>query len=141
MPASAGVRGYRHLAEGAQRAAPASEWSMQREYRLTKGAQFRQVRAAGRSWGHPLMVLYAHRSGEERTRFGFSVSKRVGNAVVRNRVKRRLREAARQQRPHLEPGWDILLIARPAIAETPYQQVAAALDQLVRRARLRRDVA
>lgn len=114
---------------------------MQRAYRLTKNAQFRQVRGAGRSWSGPLLALYALRNGLDVTRFGFSVSKRIGHAVTRNRVKRRLREAARHLRPHLQPGWDIVLIARAPIAEAPYAEVAAALDTLVRRAKLRQDAA
>lgn len=109
---------------------------MQKRYRLTANAEYERARHGGRPWAHPLLILYARRNEGEITRFGFSVSKRVGKAVVRNRGKRRLREAARQFLPFLVTGWDLLLVARPPIAAATYQQVSAALGDLLRRARV-----
>ncbi|CAI8038742.1 Ribonuclease P protein component [Geodia barretti] len=65
-----------------------------------------------------MLVLVARRTDSERCRFGFSVSKRVGNAVVRNRVKRRLKEVARVELlPRIECGWDFVVIARKDAAD------------------------
>jgi ribonuclease P protein component len=61
------------------------------------------------------------------------VSKRIGGAVVRNKVKRRLREAARARQALVEPGYDLVFVARKPIAEAEYQQVDQAVDELLKR--------
>jgi len=94
------------------------------------------VRGEGRSWAHPLVVLCASPNGLDRSRFGFSVGKRIGKAVVRNRVKRLLREVVRQRLDRIQRGWDIVLIARPPIAQADYWQIDRAVEMLLHRARL-----
>ncbi len=64
-----------------------------------------------------------------------SVGKRVGNAVIRNRVKRRIREALRHRQARLAPGWDLLLVARPGAAGASFWQLAETIEQGLRRAR------
>lgn len=68
------------------------------------------------------------------SRVGFSVGRHVGNAVVRNRVKRKLREVVRQT--DLLEGWDLVFIARGSAAQADFQQVQEATYELLRRARL-----
>ena len=109
---------------------------MRRRYRLRTDAQFRRVRSEGRSWAHPLLVLYALPNDEGVTRVGFSVGKRVGKAVARNRAKRLLREAVRLRFEDIGPGYDLIWIARAPIATATFREVAAAVDQLLRRSRL-----
>ena len=82
------------------------------------------------------MVLCATGNDLSYSRFGFLVSKRVGKAVVRNRVKRLLREAVRARRSDVAPGWDVVLIARTSIVGANLGCVGEALDSLLRRARL-----
>ena len=82
-------------------------------------------------------MLVARRTGGEHCRFGFSVSKRVGNAVVRNRVKRKLKEAARVELlPRIEPGWDFVVIARKDAADADYHHLNRSLQRLFKRAKL-----
>jgi ribonuclease P protein component len=109
---------------------------MQRRHRLKKSAEFQRVRALKRSWAHPLLVLYVAPNDLALTRVGISTSKRVGKAVVRNRVKRLIREAVRSCLPSLPAGRDLVLIARPATAEAGFDQVRQAVESLLRRARL-----
>ncbi len=69
-------------------------------------------------------------------RFGFSVGRRLGGAVVRNRVKRRLSEAVRLQYGCMQPGWDVVLIARKPVVGAEYVDVQRAVSDLLTRAGL-----
>lgn len=71
-------------------------------------------------------------------RIGFSVSRRIGGAVVRNRVRRLMREAVRAHYALLSPGWDVVFIARKGILGADYRAVEMALLQLLRTAHLLR---
>jgi ribonuclease P protein component len=110
------------------------------EQRLRRAADVTQVRQEGQAWRHPLLVLLACPNGRTYSRFGFVTSRRIGQAVVRNRVKRRLREAVRQQVDDIAAGWDCLFIARTPIAQAPYRLVETAVTQLLQRANLRPEV-
>lgn len=102
-------------------------------FRLRRSREFARVRRAGRSVGTPLLVLYVLPRRSPQARVGFSVSKRVGNAVVRNRVKRHMREAVRLHLPSLRPGQDLVLIARPAAASAHHGQVMESVSYLLRK--------
>lgn len=111
---------------------------MRREQRLRAGSDFKRVRREGRSWAVPLLVLYACRREDRAgpTRVGITAGRRVGGAVVRNRARRRLREALRIATERLEEGWDLVFIVRPAAARASYQDIADAADALLERAGL-----
>jgi ribonuclease P protein component len=108
---------------------------VKREQRLRAPADFRRVRdVAPRGWVHPLLVMYVAPNEVGRTRVGITVSGRVGKAVVRNRVRRRLREALGQRFGRLPADSDIVVAARPASAQASWDQLCAALDSLLTRA-------
>lgn len=104
---------------------------MKREYRLRGRDRFEEIRRHGKCWTHRLLVLCILPNDLPASRFGFSVSKRVGNAVVRNRVRRRLRESVRLRFPTIAPGWDVVLIARPPIAQAEFRQVETAIERVL----------
>lgn len=104
-----------------------------KRHRLTRSRDFARVRRFGRSSGTPLASLYVLPTRSTDVRVGFSVSKRVGKAVVRNRVKRVLREAMRHEMDCLSQGQDLVFIARPAAAEASYQQMADTVSYLLHR--------
>lgn len=107
---------------------------MNKRFRLRKSSDFRLVRAEGRSFAHSLLVLYARPNGLPVSRAGFSVGKRIGKAVQRNRVKRLLRESVRLRLPEMAQGWDLLFIARAPIAGAPFERLGLAVEQLLIRA-------
>src|SRR4030067_346300 len=99
---------------------------MERKYRLRFNADFQRVRQKGRSWANHLMVLSALPNDLEHSRFGFAASKRIGKAAVRNRARRRMREAVRLRLGLIASGWDVVLIARPAIRQATYAEITRA---------------
>ena len=111
---------------------------MKREQRLRAPADFRRVREFARSsWLHPLLVMYVAPNELGRTRVGITVSGRVGKAVVRNHVRRRLREAIGQRFGQLPLESDVVVAARPASAQASWDQLCGALDSLLARAEKR----
>jgi ribonuclease P protein component len=107
---------------------------MRKEQRLTRSAQYQSVRRQGDSWADRYFVLQALPNGLEVTRFGLTVSKRVGGAVIRNRVKRLLRENLTKL--PVKTGLDMVIIARPIASGVGYKGVETSLLGLTGRARL-----
>ena len=105
---------------------------MRGEEYLTKPQQYALVYSKGSSWTSSLVVMKVLPNGRASSRYGFSVSKRVGGAVMRNRVKRLLRECLRMI--PLKSGWDIVVIARPAAATTDYAVLKRTVEGLLSRA-------
>jgi ribonuclease P protein component len=107
---------------------------MQRRFRLRRPADFEQLRKNGRRWNHPLALLVVYQTDLPSSRFAFSASRRVGNAVARNRAKRLLREAVRSNLTSIPSGWDFLFVARSKTSETTFTEVEEAVIQLLKRA-------
>ena len=103
---------------------------MQKQYRLCRNRQFGYVyRRGARASCKNLTLIYA-RSPQKR--IGFSVSKKVGGAVVRNLIKRRLRECVRPMLPDLKPGLYVV-VTHPGVTQRSYQQLRASMDTLFKK--------
>lgn len=106
--------------------------AMRRAQRLRQRREFAAVYRRGRQYRGDLLVVRALRSGLEQSRFGFTASLAVGKAVVRNRVKRRLREAVRSL--VVGTGWDVVISARKGSGDANYQRLRGQLSELMMKA-------
>ncbi|MBI4299258.1 MAG: ribonuclease P protein component [Chloroflexi bacterium] len=107
---------------------------MQKERRLVREGDFSLVYKRGKGWADNSLALKTLPNHLEHSRFGFSVGKRLGTAVVRNKIKRRLREAVRLST--VKEGWDVIFIARRGGAEADFHQLRQSVEGLLKRASL-----
>jgi ribonuclease P protein component len=100
---------------------------------LSRPQDFAAIQARGATRSSTVMTARFLRTDLESTRFGLATGRRIGSAVVRNRVRRRLREALRAQQDSFQPGWDILIIARPAIVDADHAALVGTLQRILER--------
>jgi ribonuclease P protein component len=101
---------------------------------LKKNKEYRNVYSRGKSVADRHLVLYFLANNLDFCRFGFTVSKKVGNAVVRNRIRRLLKEACRLNSTSFKGGFDLVLVARRSMAGLEYRQVEESLLKLYKKA-------
>lgn len=103
-------------------------FSLPKVCRLKKNKNFQKIYRSGKSFANRQLVLYILPNGGKARRVGFAAGKRLGNAVVRNRIKRLLREAYRLNQHKLADGYDIIIVGRqPLIGESLSAAVKALL--------------
>ncbi len=96
---------------------------------LTQNRDFLRLYRRGKSQIHPLLVVYALPNRLGINRVGITASKKIGNAVLRNRARRIIREAYRRLEPGLPPGWDMVFVARGRTTQATMWQVHAVMDK------------
>ena len=97
---------------------------------LKKNHQFQFVYKYGKSYANKYLVMYVKENGTGLNRIGISVSKKVGNSVVRHRVTRLVRESYRLHEAIFNSGLDIVVVARPGAASVSYDEIESAMLHL-----------
>ncbi|NLU23120.1 MAG: ribonuclease P protein component [Clostridiales bacterium] len=85
--------------------------------------EFRRIYRKGKSAASPCLVVYCQKNRQKKSRLGITVSTKLGGAVIRNRVRRRLREIYRLNRDILQPGYDLIVVGRVRAVRTSYQDL------------------
>lgn len=106
---------------------------LKQQNRLRNSRRIREVRRSGRSSSNRWLVISTLPGEEQHSRFAFAVSRRVGNAVTRNRIKRLMREAVRRNLPHMPRPCDVVLIARTPARTASYGEIERAVTELLQR--------
>lgn len=94
--------------------------SFPKTLRLLRRPEFRRVYEEGRRGSARVCTIFYRSNGLPRTRVGITTPRSVGKAVIRNRIRRRLREVIRLNQAGVAPGWDVVLNPRPVVAEMPF---------------------
>jgi len=105
---------------------------------LKKTFEFRRVYTKGTSIANRLLVMYVLKNGQPYNRLGISVSKKVGNSVIRSRVTRLIRESYRLQEEQVEIGYDIVIIARNTAKEATYWEMDSAVKHLFKKHKIKK---
>lgn len=100
---------------------------------LKENHVFRRLYHRGNSSANRYLVFYCRPNGSKQSRLGFTVSTKLGHAVVRNRVRRRLREIYRLHEAEFKPGVDLVVVARSASVDAEFSALEQAFLQLARR--------
>ena len=103
---------------------------MKRFPSIKKNSDFQNIYRNGKSYANRLLVMYVMRNGEESNQLGISVSKKVGNSVIRHHVTRLIRESYRLHEDMFNSGLDIVVIARSTAKDISYREVESALLHL-----------
>jgi len=109
---------------------------VKRNVRLRSQTEFQRVRRLGKSFTHPLIVLLVMPEEQRGVKIGVAAGKAVGSAVKRNRAKRRLRAVLDEFVPNLQPGYNLIVIAREAMNRASYCELRTALRDVLIRAQL-----
>ena len=96
---------------------------LKKQYRLRRNADFRRIYRQSKSFSTKYLVLYAHKAKDKGIRVGFSVSKKIGKANIRNYYKRRLSEIIRRNFDKIEAGYELVFIARVPIKELSFYEL------------------
>jgi ribonuclease P protein component len=107
---------------------------VKREFRLTRTQDFKRVRREGKSYAHPLLVLIVNVNDFSTLRIGVTASHAVGNAVNRNRAKRRVRACLEQFIPFISPDYDLIVLARRPVVMANFNQIRQVMRDLLFRA-------
>lgn len=99
---------------------------------IKKNEDFKKVYQNSKSYANRYLVIYILKNGKNKNRLGISVSKRVGNSVVRHRIARLLRESFRLNDMKFHSGWDIVVIARTGAKGKGYSDIESAFLHLIK---------
>ena len=99
---------------------------------LSKYADFQRVYRKGKSYANKYLVMYVLRQDTQENRIGISVSKKVGNSVVRHRITRLIRESYRLNEARFGQGFDIVVVARTGAKDRSFSEIESALLHLAR---------
>ena len=101
-------------------------------YSIKKNEDFQKVYHSGKSYANKYLVMYAKKNESETGRLGISVSKKVGNSVVRHRIARLIRESYRLNVSKFHSGWDIVVVARQGAKGRNYFEINSAMLHLAK---------
>lgn len=105
---------------------------MKKENRLRSNMEFIRVYTEGKSYGNKNLVLYVRKNDIGITRVGFTVSKKIGKSVVRNKVKRRMREICRLEFHRLKNGYDLVFVPKKNVVDISYKELESSMLHILK---------
>ncbi|HHV38366.1 MAG TPA: ribonuclease P protein component [Tepidimicrobium sp.] len=112
---------------------------MEKKHRLRSNKDFKTVYRKGKSYWNRNIGIYIMENNLENSRIGFSITKKFGNSVIRNRTRRRISEICRQNFDNIKKGYDIIIIPRKNVVDISYRQLKSAIFHIFKVSRIFKD--
>lgn len=109
---------------------------MEKRYRLRKNIEFKKVYSHGKNYWNRNLVLYIKRNGLKETRIGYTITKKIGNAVVRNKIRRRMKEIYRLNFANIKEGYDLIFICKKNIVDLSYDELENSMIHIMKIAKV-----
>lgn len=112
------------------------EFTMEKKYRLRKNMEFKKVYSVGKNYWNRNLVLYVRKNNLGETRVGYTITKKHGNAVVRNKIRRRMKEAFRLNFYNVKQGYDLVFIPKKNTGNITYNELEGSMIHIMKIARV-----
>ena len=105
---------------------------MEKKHRIRKNMEFKETYKLGKSYWNRNLVLYINKNKLDYTRIGFTVTKKIGNAVTRNKVRRKMKEICRLNFEKIQPGYDLIFISKQNVVSMEYSELEKSILHILR---------
>lgn len=105
---------------------------MEKKFRLRKNCEFQHIYKVGKNYWNRNIILYKMKNNLNETRVGFTISKKIGNAVIRNKTKRRMREAYLRSICDLKSGYDLIFIPKKHIVDISFEELEKSIRHILK---------
>jgi ribonuclease P protein component len=112
---------------------------MDKKFRLRKNEDFKLVYKEGKKFWNRNLILYKRKNGLDNSRIGFSINKKFGNSVVRNRTKRRMKEICRLNLDNIVEGYDIIVIPKKNVIDIDHRELESAMLHILKISHLKKN--
>lgn len=112
---------------------------MEKKFRLRKNMEFKKVYSTGKNFWNRNLVLYVRKNNLEETRLGITITKKIGNAVTRNRIRRRIKEIYRLNIHRIKDGYDLIFIPKKNVIDISYKELESALIHILKISKMLKD--
>lgn len=104
---------------------------MEKKFRIRKNMEFQNIYKVGKSYWNRNLVLYVKKNGLNETRVGYTITKKIGNAVTRNKMRRRMKEIYRLNFHNIKEGYDLIFIAKRSIVNISYDELESSMIHIM----------
>ncbi|WP_353094607.1 ribonuclease P protein component [Tissierella praeacuta] len=105
---------------------------MNKVYRLRSNIEFRKVYSSGKNYWNRNLVLYMRKNSVGNTRVGYSITKKIGNSVVRNKIRRRMKEIYRLNFDKIKGNYDLIFIPKKNVVDISYKELESAMLHILK---------
>ena len=104
---------------------------MEKKYRIRKNMEFKNIYKVGKNYWNRNLILYVKKNGLDETRVGYTITKKIGNAVIRNKIRRRMKEIYRLNFHNVKEGYDLVFIAKRSINDISYKELESSVIHIM----------
>lgn len=109
---------------------------MEKKYRIRKNMEFKNIYKVGKNYWNRNLILYVKNNGLNETRVGYTITKKIGNAVTRNKIRRRMKEIYRSNFHNIKDGYDLIFIAKRSIVDISFEELEGSMIHIMSIAKL-----